>query len=148
MKNLRLLSMVLMASNLCADDLSNPYGNEFLDMPQDFFKNEQAPPPNTSLKNIQPHISSPSPSNIGNIGEFPQDRFVTASDHRINMDIRNKIYNQARDGFVHVILRTANGTVTLSGYVDSAAAKEKLMEAIHGIDGVNGIAGDVQIKTK
>lgn len=77
---------------------------------------------------------------------YPQDRFSTESDRRLNVKIRDKITGWFTNDYKNISLNTSNGRVTLEGSVDSDKAKNKLADEVRKIEGVTSVTDQVQVR--
>ncbi|MCE5318928.1 MAG: BON domain-containing protein [Parachlamydia sp.] len=85
----------------------------------------------------------------GNASDKPytQDTYATPADDQLNKKIRDKtsrgwLWNSYKE----VILNTNNGSVTLTGMVDSAKDQQKLLKEIQKVEGVRSVQSRLTIK--
>jgi len=80
--------------------------------------------------------------------KYPQDRFQTGNDKEINKKIRDKITGWFTDSYKNIQLNTANGVVTIEGFVETFSDKNKLNDELKNVDGVRSVNNNVQVKNK
>lgn len=79
--------------------------------------------------------------------EFPQDSYLTPEDEQLNKKIRENISKGwLWDSYKEISLNTKNGTVTLTGHVNSIEDQYKLQQEIQKINGVKSVISDLKIK--
>lgn len=78
--------------------------------------------------------------------KYPQDRFASDADRQINNKIRDKISGWFTNDYKNIALNTSNGSVSISGYVDSLDAQKKLTEEVRKIEGVKAVSNTTQVR--
>lgn len=79
---------------------------------------------------------------------FPQDRASTDSDRQINSKIRNRLNGWFTKGFETIAISTADGVVTITGFVEKNDDLEKINKEAKAVDGVKTVNNKVTIKKK
>lgn len=77
--------------------------------------------------------------------QFPQDYAATNSDRQLNVKIRDKL-NGNWFSNATIVIKTANGIVTLSGTVDKFEDIQKINDQIKNIDGIRSLINQLSIK--
>lgn len=86
-------------------------------------------------------------ANAASNNKFPQDTAATTKDREINDKIRDKLNSGwFTKGYETVVLRTANGTVIISGTVDNFEDIQKIHDQIKDVDGVRSINHQLNVK--
>jgi osmotically-inducible protein OsmY len=80
--------------------------------------------------------------------KYPQDKFQTPADQELNAKIRSKITGWVWDSYPDVIVHTANGVVTLEGFVATPKDKEDVVNAIQKVEGVKSVKSNLKIGEK
>jgi osmotically-inducible protein OsmY len=79
--------------------------------------------------------------------KYPQDYAATDSDRTLNAKIREKLGSGwFTKGYETVILRTKDGTVTISGIVGSYDDVNKINEKLKDVDGIKNLNNQVSVK--
>lgn len=79
----------------------------------------------------------------------PQDTAATDSDKTINAKIRDKLSGGwFATGYETIIIRTANGVVTITGTVDKFEDLDKINSEIKKIDGVKSVNNQLKVKNR
>lgn len=81
--------------------------------------------------------------------EFPQDRYASPEDMRLNKAIRDEISRGwLWDSYKDISLNTVNGIVNVEGTVNNAKDEEKIIKKIQKIEGVRSVNSHLQVKNK
>lgn len=79
--------------------------------------------------------------------KYPKDTAATSADEQLNIKIRDKVSNGILwDSYKEVSLNTANGVVTLAGFISTPEEQQKLMNQIQKIEGVKSVKSSLQFK--
>ncbi len=71
-----------------------------------------------------------------------------ASDNAITAAVRNRLIGDGTVGRYDLRVQTVNRRVTLSGTVDSYAARDQAVQLTHTVDGVTSVDNQIRVDTR
>jgi osmotically-inducible protein OsmY len=81
--------------------------------------------------------------------KYPQDSASSSQDRQLNAKIRDKLGSGwFSNGYENLLIRTANGVVTVSGSVDKDEDIQKINAQIKDIEGVRSVNNDLNVRNK
>jgi hyperosmotically inducible periplasmic protein len=69
-------------------------------------------------------------------------------DATITTEVKGKLTAEKASNLTSVSVATANGTVSLTGVVPTAAARARAEEIARGVKGVRGVANNLQVQQR
>lgn len=79
--------------------------------------------------------------------KFAKDTAVTPADHELNKNIRSEITGWFSNDYNDIVIATNNGVVTITGFVPSQEAFDKLTTEVKEVKGVKEVHNNVQVRT-
>ena len=77
---------------------------------------------------------------------YHQSTGETTDDKEISMRVKSALSNDTEYKYEGVDVKTFNGTVQLSGFVDTSAQKSRAGDLAKGVEGVKDLENNVTVK--